>query len=110
MAVEAEAGIDAAFQHVVEDEIEGEQFRQLVAHDLAGAPGGEMRGHAFRRHCFGDGGVERGIAADQRDVEPVAFVTAARMGEPIERNVDPVMPTVSTNVTCGATLLALDEA
>ena len=66
VAVEAEARIDAAFEHVIEDEIEGEQLRQLVAHDPARAAGGEMRGDAFRRNVLGDRRVERARRAPAR--------------------------------------------
>ena len=42
--------------------------------------------YPLRGRLLGNGRVKRGVIANERDVEPVALIATARMGEPIERN------------------------
>ncbi len=105
MAVEAEAGIDAAFQHVVEHEIEGSELRQVVAHDLRGLARGEDLPDPLGRDLPRDRVVMRGIAADERDIEPVALVAGARIGDLVQFDGTRLMRRPPSMVTRGAAYL-----
>ena len=73
MAIEAEAGIDAAIQRAVEHEVEGPEFRQVEALHTAGIAAGEQGGDAVGGCLRGDSLEKRGLVADQRYVQPVAL-------------------------------------
>ena len=81
VAVETEAGVDAAFEHVVEHEIERREFRQIVANDARRLARREDLGDALGRHLRRHRRIVRRIAADQRDVESIALVAGARIGD-----------------------------
>src|SRR5262245_3383830 len=86
MAVEAEAGIDAPFEDVVEYEIECRKLRQIVAHDMRRLAGGENLSHPLGRHLRRYRVIVSRIAADENEVEPVTFVAAARAGNFLQTN------------------------
>ena len=86
MAVEPKAGIDAAFQYIIKHEIERGEFRQIETHDTCRLACSESRGDTFGRHLRGHRHIMRWIAADQRDVEPVALVALPRVGDLMETN------------------------
>src|SRR6476620_8513529 len=86
MTFETEAGIDATFQHVIEHEVEGSEFRKIEAHDTSRLACSESRGDTFGRHLRSHRRKMCRIAADQRDVEPVALVTGACVGDLMETN------------------------
>src|SRR5262249_41582592 len=80
MAVEAEAGIDAPFEDVVEYEIECRKLRQIVAHDMRRLAGGENLSHPLRRHLRRYRVIVSSIAADDDEVEPGTLLAAGRAG------------------------------
>src|SRR5690606_40829008 len=97
MAIKTETGIHAAFEHVIEHKIEGEKFRQVVTDDTRWAAAGEdcrhpALGHLFRNRLI----VARG-SSNQRDVQPVAFVARASVGDSVERNLDKITHDVPRN-------------
>ena len=61
--------------------------------------------YPLRGRLLGNGRVKRGVIANERDVEPVALIATARMGEPIERNFDVTAHSdAPRKVTLGTTL------
>src|SRR5215467_11292797 len=86
MAIEAEAGIDAPFEDVVENEIERRELRQIVAHDARRLARGESLSHPLGRHLRGHRRIMRRIPTDENEIEPVALVAGARAGNLLQTN------------------------
>jgi len=86
VTIEAEAGIDATFEDVVENEIERRELRQIVAHDARRLARGKRLSHPFGRHLRGHYRIVRRIPADENEIEPVALVAGARAGNLLQAN------------------------
>ena len=104
VAVEAEACVDAALQHVVEHEVEGAELGQVVAHHARGLAMREGLGDPLGGDLARDGRVVRRIPADQRDVEPVALVAGPRIGDLVELDGARIHAPPPSMVTEGCTI------
>src|SRR5829696_2794422 len=62
-----------------------------------------MRLDAFGRDFLGNGSIERRVTTDQRNIEPVALVAAAGVGDPVKRDLDCCAHAAPTKLTVGAT-------
>src|SRR6185503_10187019 len=86
VTVEAEAGIDAALEHVVEHEVEGGELGQVVADDFRRLTRGEDLRDALGSQCTCDRGIIARIAADHGEIEPVALVAGAGIDDVVQLN------------------------
>ena len=84
VAVEAEARIDTAFENIVEHEIERRKSGQIVADDARRLACGENLRDALGRHLRRHHRIVRGITADEDEIEPVALVAGARIGNVVQ--------------------------
>ena len=84
--IETEAGVDAAFEDVVQDEIKRRKLRQVIAHNSRWLARGERLGDAFGRNLLCDRRIVRRIAADKGDVQSIALVAGPRIGDFVERD------------------------
>ena len=91
MAVEIEAVIHAALQDILDDEIEGLQLRQIVSPGLGCAAVPKHFQHTGFCRLFGNGVVPAVVERDDADVQAVALVAGASMGDLVQWNLDKVV-------------------
>ncbi len=82
----AEARIDATFQHVVDDKVEGVEVGEFVAHDATGVAVAEEFGDPRLGHLFQQQGPSLRAIRDDADIEPIALVAGATVGKAVQRH------------------------
>src|SRR5262245_38179863 len=101
MAVETKAGVDAAFENVVEHEVERRELRQIVAHDARRLAAPEGLSDALGRDLLRDKRVVRRITARERDVQPITLVARTGIGDVVQRDGFRAHAPPLIIVTCG---------
>jgi hypothetical protein len=85
--VQIERVVDAAVQHVVQHEVHGADLGQQVALHAAGRAVGEVLQHPLLGHLFDQQGVVGRVVGNHADVDAVALVAGARMGQLVKLDV-----------------------
>src|SRR5262245_13437031 len=88
--IQAKGLVDAAVEYALQHEVQRVELRQHVPPHGGGGAVAEHKGDAVLGHLSEQQGEELGAVGDHADVERVALVPGAPVGEAVQRNADDV--------------------